>query len=191
MKSLKMAVCAALLTLAMPMSAQKKVMNTFRVGVGPSILTADVYDGYHSSNRSEGGVEFQGEYTCLFRVGSHWRLGFGVLGAYNETEFSGSKMNQFVISPEFAVSALSKNEKWRLNMATGIGLASMGGDFKNVYEDAGANFHVSVGGEYMITQKVGIGLDFMNNGTGYKQKNNDDVVSMNRIAFLGSLRIHL
>lgn len=204
---MKTKILAVLLPLLLPMTAAADSVqdqlnavsalqhghSTISLTAGPAWISSKVYVDPYNSNHAERwkpGVELGAEYTYTFDSG--W--GVGVSAGVNYTDYNGYSLNQAFIGP-VGTYRWELGKRWNINSKFGMGIGRSFGDFN---EYTGLAMIYKIGGEYMVSKKIGIGVDFYENATFYGSSNDNysssDSNSSNstgRLGILMSLNFHL
>ena len=138
-------------------------LSVLKVSAGPAWITSKMYYTERSYIKNQGGYELAVNYELVGRKG--W--GFTADLNYNRTKYDGlSDISLVHVGPGASYSGIV-DDRWRLSIQMGAGMAIYEESFKMYYNYYGSSQYTEVGfgltsrlgAEYMLSKKWGIGLD--------------------------------
>ena len=138
--------------------------DILKLSAGPAWITSEIQTP-QATYKSKGGFALQAEYQHLWRIG----LGVGLSYKYFSTSFDeGFDLRMHYVGPNIVYS-LKLGSKWRTEVSLGIGYSSYMEKVKNggvglygnpVSTESGLGVTAHIGAEYMVSKKIGIGMQF-------------------------------
>ena len=129
--------------------------NILKFSIGPTWMTSDVdVDG--KIYKHESGYMVSAEYQHLWKRG----IGAGINTVYSKTNLTGFTMKLYYIGPSIVFASML-GEKWRYDISYSIGFSTYNESDAYISADTrGVGMTANLGIEYMLSRRVGIGLQY-------------------------------